>query len=208
MGMNCYANKVESLYETWTQRKANTGAILAESKASRGRRVLALAWGNDRERLWRLHGPQGSIKRSASGLMGTPSWPSGALRTSRYALMRQPAMLQSCAPFCGYSAGQHDRQVTQGSQPWQQKARPPAVTTLGSTSGCAAGFGTHVQADRSGSRRGTCDSLATTRKAVTALDPRNADLVDARRAEVARALFGTAPELPGQEALDLFGAAS
>jgi len=40
------------------------------------------------------------------------------------------------------------------------------------------------------------------------LDPRNADLVDARRAEVARALFGTAPELPGQEALDLFGAAS
>lgn len=30
------------------------------------------------------------------------------------------------------------------------------------------------------------------------IDPRNADLVPARRAEVARALFGTRPELPGQ----------
>lgn len=37
------------------------------------------------------------------------------------------------------------------------------------------------------------------------LNPANADLVEPRRAEVKRALFGTAPELPGQ--LDMFGGA-
>ena len=38
------------------------------------------------------------------------------------------------------------------------------------------------------------------------IDARNAALVDARRAEVARNLFGTAPEIPGQ--LDMFGGAA
>lgn len=38
------------------------------------------------------------------------------------------------------------------------------------------------------------------------LDPRNADLVPAREAEVRRNLFGAKPELPGQ--IDLFGSAS
>ena len=37
------------------------------------------------------------------------------------------------------------------------------------------------------------------------IDARNAELVDARRADVARSLFGTTPEIPGQ--LDMFGAA-
>ena len=38
------------------------------------------------------------------------------------------------------------------------------------------------------------------------IDSRNAELVDARRAEVARNLFGTLPEIPGQ--LDMFGGAA
>ena len=87
--------------------------------------------------------------------------------------------------------------------------RPPDVATrtpLGWTDcGCNAGWTPGVTLDPFA---GTGTTLAVAdlhgRDAIGVdIDQRNRDLYPARRAECAKSLFGTQPEIPGQ--LDMFG---
>ena len=109
----------------------------------------------------------------------------------------------------GRTSRNYDAQVRLGEANKMGRFRPPDVATrtpLGWTDcGCNAGWTPGVTLDPFA---GTGTTLAVAdlhgRDAIGVdIDQRNRDLYPARRAECAKSLFGTRPELPGQ--LDMFG---
>lgn len=201
--MNCSTNAVQLTYETRTESRRPHDSILEESRPSRERRMLAVARRTAGQGVRPVHAPEGHADWGSPLLVDVGEWCRHPDGNACDAFMRQPAVRQSAPSEHWDMRGQPPRLCCEGQKPgeshrqgqasWAQ--RPPS-------SGRLAPPGHELPTNRRSAWLQCCHRFQDSSPAV-AIDPRNAELVTARRQEVARALFGTKPEVPGQMGLDL-----